>query len=267
MTGKRPFYFLVFALIPLFFFIQAPERVENVHQFSLTLLKPLLGVSHALRQSLVITGQGLATLWDLYHSHSELLKKVEGLERELIEREELRKENERLRDLIKFKSAVPGKAIAARVVARDLAPWRRTIIIDKGSTHGVRKRMAVINARGLVGRVVEAAPFNSRVILLLDPESRVSTLFQDSRDSGVAEGDGSSFLRVTHIDRESQVKVDDRLISSGLGGVYPKGIPIGKVEMVGTEKEGLELFATVRPFVNFWKLEEVLCVALSQPDS
>lgn len=267
MTGKRPFYFLAFALVPLFFFIQSPERVEFVHQISLTLLKPVLAASHALRQAFVQTGENVTTFWNLYRTHGELVERVKTLERDLIEMEELAKENQRLRDLIKFKSEVPGKAIAARVVARDLAPWRRTIVIDKGSTHGVTKRMAVVSAEGLVGRVVEVAPFNSRVILLLDPESRVSTLFQESRDSGIAEGDGSSFLRVTHIDRESQVQVGERVISSGLGKVYPKGIPVGRVEMVGTEKEGLELFATVRPYVNFWKLEEVLCVALSALDT
>jgi rod shape-determining protein MreC len=127
--------------------------------------------------------------------------------------------------------------------------------------------MAVVSAEGLVGRVIEAGPISSRVILLLDPQSRASILFQDSRDDGMAEGDGSPWLRVTHIHRESQVKVGERVLSSGLGQIYPKGIPVGTVEMVGTEKSGLELFATVKPYVNFSKLEEVLCITLSPSDS
>jgi rod shape-determining protein MreC len=267
LTGKRPFYFLAFALAPLLLFLQAPERAEIIHQVSLTLMEPLLVASHTVQRAFIETGEGIHTFWVLYRSHGKLVERVESLERDLVETAELKKENERLRGLIKFKNELPGKVIPARVVGRDLAPWRKTIVIDKGSTHGVAKRMAVVSARGLVGRVVEVAPFASRVILLVDPESRVSTLFQESRDSGIVEGDSSSWLRVTHIDRESSVKVGDRVISSGLGRVYPKGIPIGQVEMVGTEKEGLELFATVRPFVNFSKLEEVLCVALSPRDS
>ena len=127
--------------------------------------------------------------------------------------------------------------------------------------------MAVVSAQGLVGRIVEVAPMSARAILLIDPESRVSALFQESRDLGVAEGDGSSWLRMTHIDRDSTVKLGDQVLSSGFGGVYPKGVLIGKVEMVGSEKESLELFATVRPFVNFSKLEEVLCIGLSPHDS
>ena len=108
---------------------------------------------------------------------------------------------------------------------------------------------------------------SSRVITLLDPESRVSALFQDSRDLGVVEGDGSSFLRVTHIDRESAIKVGDPVISSGFGQVYPKGISVGVVEMVGMEKDGLELFAIAKPHVNFSKLEEILCVTTSPQDT
>ena len=267
MTGKRPFYFLAFALAPLVFFLNAPQYSEIVHQISLTLLQPFLATSQAIRGAVSDTAEGSHRFWNLYRNQAELEGRVQTLERELVDILEIKNENERLRELLKFKNEIPEKAIAVRVIGRDLAPWRRTILIDKGSTHGIKKRMAVVNSQGLVGRVIETAPFSSRAILLLDPESRVSTMFQESRDSGVTEGDGSSLLRVTHIDRQSTVKVGDRVISSGLGRVYPKGIPVGEIKMVGTEKEGLELFATVRPFVNFSKLEEVLCIALSPPDS
>lgn len=267
MTGKRPLYFLVFALAPLVFFLQAPERAEVVHQISLTLLKPFLVTSQAVRHAFLETGDGITRFWRLYRAQEELELRVETMEQQLVEMEEVKKENGRFRELLNFKNEIPGKAVAARVIGRDLAPWRRAILIDKGSSQGIKKRMAVINSQGLVGRIIEVAPFSARAILLVDPESRVSTLFQESRDSGITEGDGSSLLRVTHIDRQATVKVGDRVVSSGLGRVYPKGIPVGQVEMVGTEKEGLELFATVRPFVNFSKLEEILCIALSPPDS
>jgi len=267
LTGKRPLYFLVLAVAPLLLFLQSPDRAEVIHQISLTLLRPFLTASHAVSNAFVETGQGVGRLWNIYRNYDELTQRVHELERDLVDREELKKENERLRKLVDFKKELPGKTIPARVIGRDLMPWRRTILIDKGSANGIKKQMAVVNAEGLVGRVIEVAPFSARIILLLDPQSRVSTLFQESRDSGVAEGDGSSFLRVTHIDRESAVKVGDRVVSSGMGKVYPKGIPIGQVEMVGTEKEGLELFASTRPYVNFSRLEEVLCVTSSMPDN
>lgn len=267
MRGKRPFYFLVFAAAPLLFFLQFPNQAEILRQTSLTLLKPLLAASYALTRTLREGGEVLNRFWSLYQTEEELAQRVEALERELVEKEELRKENERLRQLLEFKKEIPGKAIPARVVGRDLVPWRKTILIDKGARDGVEKRMIIVNAQGLVGRVIEVAPLSARAILLLDPESRVSVIFQETRDTGIAEGNGSAGIRVTHIDRESSVKVGERVLSSGLGEVYPKGIPVGEVEMMGTEKEGLELFALVRPSVNFSKLEEVLCIASFQPGS
>lgn len=267
MTGKRSLYLLVFTLAPLLFTLQAPERAEIIRQISLTCLKPILVVSQGVSHAFTETGRKMVEFWNVYKVHDDLVGRIDQLEGELVEKEELKKENQRLRELLQFKKEVPGKTLPARVIGRDLVLWRRTIVIDKGSTSGVKRRMAVVNAKGLVGRVIEVAPFSARVILLLDPESRVSGILQESRDLGVVEGDGSSLLRVTHLDRESSVKVGDRILSSGLGEVYPKGIPIGQVEMVGTEKEGLELYATVRPFVNFSKLEEVLCVISSHHDS
>lgn len=267
MRGKHSLYFLAFALVPLFFVLQAPERQNLLHQISLTCLKPFLVTSHALSRTFQQTSDGIIRLWNLHRNQAELVKRVAELEQKQVEFKELEKENTRLRELLQFKKEIPAKTVAARVIGRDLVPWRKTILIDKGSVQGIKKRMAVVSAQGLVGRIVEVGPFGARAILLLDPESRVSSLFQEARDLGVAEGDGSSWLRVTHIDRDSPVKVGDQVLSSGLGGVYPKGIPIGKVEMVGSEKESLELFATVRPFVNFSRLEEILCIGLSPHDS
>ena len=267
MSGKRSFYFLFLAIFPLVFTLRSPERVEFLHQVTLTLFSPFFQTANAISRTVQKTGSGINRFWDLYASHDALSQHVAELEQKQARMVELEKENERLRMLLDFKKQIPYKTLAARVIAWDLVPWRKTILIDKGSKQGVKKKMAIVNAEGLVGRVVEVAPFNARVILLIDPESRVSSIFQDSRDLGVAEGDGSTLLRVTHIDRQSSVKVGDRILSSGLGGVYPKAIPIGTVEMVGTEKESLELFATARPFVNFSKLEEVLCIASSPQGS
>ncbi len=263
MSGKRSVYFLFFALAPLLLTLQSPERAEFLHQISLTVFQPFLQTGQALTRTVRDTSQGVARFWDLYRSHGELVRRVAELEQKQVQMTELEKENDRLRKLLDFKKQISYQTLAARVIAWDLAPWRKTVVIDKGSRQGLKKRMAVVNAQGLVGRVIEVAAYDARVILLLDPESRVSALFQESRDLGVVEGDGSSLLRMIHVDRQTTVKVGDVAVSAGLGGVYPKGIPIGKVETVGTEKESLELYALVRPYVDFSKLEEVLCVASS----
>lgn len=234
-----------------------------VHRVGLSCLKPFLVTSHALSSALGKTAEAWGRFRSLYRRYGELENQVGLLERELVEKAELEKENERLRKLLEFREGIPQETVPARVIGRDLAPWRKTILIDKGSGQGIRKRMAIVNAQGLVGRVIEVGPNTARAILLLDSESRVSVIFQESRDLGVAEGNGSSWIRVTRLEREAAIQVGDLVLSSGLGQVYPKGLPVGRVEIVGNEKEGLELFAVVRPVVDFSKLEEVLCVASS----
>lgn len=263
MRGKRSFYFLAFALVPLFITLNNPERQIALHQASLTVFKPFLQISHTFSKGLRDSYDSFAQFWHVYGEHGRLVHHAEELERKLVQMEEYQKENERLHKLLDFKKEIPGKTIPALVIGWDLAPWRKTILIDKGTAHGIKKKMAVVNSQGLVGRVIETSQTTSRVILLLDAESRVSALLQKSRDLGVVEGDGSPYLRMTHIDRQSSVKMDERVLSSGFGGIYPKGVPIGTIEMVGTEKNGLELFAVIKPFVNFSKLEEVL-VMVSQ---
>lgn len=267
MTRKRHFTFLAFAAVPLLFALQFPDRAENLRQISLFFSKPFLSVSHSLSGSVMKTTQSLTRFWNLYKNHDELVKRMEELERQLVEQEELKKENVRLRELLDFKKEIPAKAVPARVIGRDLAPWRKTILIDKGSKDGIDKRMAVVSAQGLVGRIVDVSLWSARAVLLPDPESRVSVFFQGNRDLGVAEGDGSLKLRVTHVDRQAAVSVGERVVSSGMGEVYPKGIPVGEVEMVGTEEGGLEVFAVVRPYVDFSRLEEVLCITLSPRDT
>ena len=158
MSGKRSFYFLAFALVPLFFVLQAPERQEVFHQIGLTGLKPFLVAGQAISTTLQETTSRFVQFWNLYRDHSELVKRVAELEQKQVELEELRKENTRLRELLEFRKEIPAKTVAARVIGRDLVPWRRTILIDKGSTQGIKKRMAVVSAQGLVGRIVATRP-------------------------------------------------------------------------------------------------------------
>lgn len=262
MSVKRsPFYLLLLALLPLFFFLHSSGRAEVFHQAGLVLLRPFHETSRFFSRGIQETAESFRLFWDLYASRAVLLERVQELELEQVQMEELRRENERLTSLLGFRKEIQAKTIAARVIGWDLVPWRQTIVIDKGSRDGMKNRMAVVNAQGLVGRVIEAAPWSARVILLTDAESRVSVIFQESRSVALAQGDGSPWLRLTRLDPTSVVKVGDKVLSSGLGGVYPKGLPLGKVEMVSTHKDSLELMATVRPFVDFSKLEEVLCIS------
>ena len=124
--------------------------------------------------------------------------------------------------------------------------------------------MAVLVPEGLVGRVMEVGANSARVLLLTDPDSRVVALGDQSRAQGVAAGDGSSRLKMEYLELESGAAVEETVSTSGMSGIFSKGIRIGKITGLMRDASGLHLEARIEPFVRFSKLEEVLCLASSR---
>jgi rod shape-determining protein MreC len=158
------------------------------------------------------------------------------------------------------------RVVAARVIGRDTSNWWKTIQIDAGGAQGVREDQAVINGDGLVGRVISVTGGESRVLLLVDPNCKVSALVQDSREPGVVVGGDSAFAvkpicRMTFVERAAAVTAGQRVVTSGLGGLFPKGIPIGEVTDTRLNAQtGMYLDVDVKPAVDFHRLEHVLVV-------
>lgn len=262
-SKQRPYYFLAIVVPPLLFALQSAGIAEPLRAGALTLLKPALLAGHAVVRVVDVVGDHWVLFWETFQKRSEDRSRRVELESKLVGLEELARENERLRQLLDFRSALGQKSIAARVVARDSFPWRHTVILDKGTRHGVRKDMAVIVAEGLVGRVLEPGPETARVILLIDPDSRVSALASESRAQGVVAGDGSAALRMLYLEMDGGVAVGEGVLTSGVGSLFPKGILVGKIAALAREDSGLHLMARVEPVVKFSKLEEVLCLESS----
>ncbi len=179
------------------------------------------------------------------------------LQAELHGVEEIRLANERLRRLLLFKEEMELPAIPAQIIAEDASSWFRTVVIDKGSSHGVREGMPVVVAEGAVGRVITVAFGQSRVLLITDAGSAVASLVQRNRTRGVARGRGEN-LHLEYALREADVRIGDVIITSGTGGVFPKGIPVGRVTGVTREAYGLFQGVEIEPYVDFSRLEEVL---------
>ena len=199
------------------------------------------------------------------------------------ENRELRSENDSLRQQVQslaeagrrnlelerqlgFKERARDKAIGARVIGRDTSDWWKSIQIDRGAQDGVHENMAVINADGLVGKVISATRGEARVLLLIDPNCKASALLQDTREHGVASGVDDVFSReprcvMTYVNRAANIKMGEAVITSGLGGVFPKGILIGSVTRVHLNLQtGMYQDAEIKPAVDFHKLEEVLVI-------
>lgn len=266
MRPRRSYTFLAIAAFPLFFVLQNPRISEPVHTFSLSVLKPFLLAGDAFADSLTRSRITLTHFWKTFRSQGQRETRIAELESRLVRLDETMRENERLAKLLAFKQTIPEKAVAARVIGWDLSPWRRTVILDKGKKQGLKKNMAVVVSAGLVGRIVEVGGSTSRVILLTDPEARVSALTDQSRAQGVVIGDGSPQLKMGYLDLDGAVAVEETVLTSGIGGLFPKGLRIGKITNLSKDPSGLQLMARIQPFVFFSKLEEVLCLESSQPE-
>ncbi|MBU1745432.1 MAG: rod shape-determining protein MreC [Proteobacteria bacterium] len=166
----------------------------------------------------------------------------------------------RLRKLLNLKDGLSNRVVAARVVDRSRASLFKTILIDKGTADGMRVGFPVLSEQGVVGRIIETAWHASQVLLLVDGNSNIDGLIQRSRAQGILQGAGSAGCNLKYISRVEEVLPGDVVLSSGLAGVFPKGLLLGVVTGVSRKGEGLFQKVDVAPAVDFGKLEEVLAL-------
>ena len=208
------------------------------------------------------------------NENTELHQKVVELSLRNSWLNEERLENERLRKLLEFRSEMEYKVIPAEVLAEEPNRRRFSVLIDKGSGDGVKRNMPVVNIYGLVGKVVEASFSTAVVQLMLDPDFRASAQDQKTRVCGIIKPRSDSHLRLDNVPLREEVRNGDRIITSGLGGIFPPGIRIGVVtavesedtssngmnRMVPTKEDryfGIFKSIQVTPYVDFSSLEEL----------
>jgi rod shape-determining protein MreC len=229
-----------------------------------------------LRMIFVQLGTPLVKLGDYFpfvHSRRLLAKENEKLQQDSeILRQQIRalgetgRENLRLRELVNLKEHTVFRNVAARVIGRDASNWWKSIQIDRGINDGIRNNMPVLNADGLVGKTIAVTRGESRVLLLVDPNCKVSALLQDSRESGVVFGSENVFNAfpscvMTYVNRDAKLKDAEAVITSGLGGVFPKGILIGMVTRAQLNKQtAMYQDVEIKPAVDFRRLEEVIVI-------
>ncbi len=171
---------------------------------------------------------------------------------------ELRNENLRLKKLLDFRQVRCPDAVAARVFGYDPSGWTQAVLVDKGSVDHVTANRAVVCPGGVVGRVDQVGSFASKILLLVDSRIRIGAMLENSRDMGILVGAGPRRCRLLYLPRETKIAVGQKVLTSGLGGIFPKGILIGKVSGSGMDELALYQYADVEPAVCVSKLEEVL---------
>lgn len=205
-------------------------------------------------------------LVDAAQENEELRRKLARARQKIHECNETSKENRRLKELVRFNSESDLSMQAARVVARDSSPWYRSLIIDKGRAHGVENGSPVVVPDGVVGRVTELSSGHAKVVLIIDRNSAVDAMVQRTRARGVVLGLSSGDrCRFDFALRKQDVRVEDIIITSGLDGIYPKGLRVGRVSKVIRRNSGVFQEVEIIPYADFHKLEEVL-VVLNPPN-
>ena len=173
---------------------------------------------------------------------------------------EARLANERLRRLAELEKSFTDSVVFAEVIAKDPTTWFKTVIINKGRRHGLEKGMPALVPEGIVGQVVEASGHYAKILLIVDRNSAVDALVQRTRVRGILSGTSTEQGHLDYVLLKEDVSVGDTVITSGMDGVFPKGLRIGRVDSV--EARPNEMFHTINvaPFVDFGKLEELLVV-------
>lgn len=253
-------------LITLLVLVVALIYSTNLRKKTTTTLfeRAVLTLTEPLQQAVVRTGASIKGLWSNYlwlvdtrQQNIATMRANRELRARLLAVNETSLENIRLRKLLDFVEADPRKVLPALVVAEDASSWARTIIIDKGLRHGVHEGTPVVVAEGVVGRVIKVAASSSRVLLVTDASSSIAGLVQRTRTRGVVRGNGRQ-LNLEFALRNDFIEEDDLVVTSGMGGVFPKGLVVGRVATVQRKEFGLFQQIELAPAVDFSRLEEVL---------
>jgi len=197
-------------------------------------------------------------LVDVAKENDQLKLEVQRLISEKNQLVERLASQKRLTKLMAYEEDWEKKAVVASVIGRDATQWSKVVVINKGTQDGIRDHLAVVTDAGVIGQVIHAGLNTSKVLLIVDGRSAVDALFQEDRVSGVVVGMGEDECLVKFVPNTADVKVGDQVISSGLGGIFPKGLVIGKVSQVSKKKQGLFQEITLIPSSDLSRLEEVL---------
>lgn len=225
-------------------------------------LTEILRPGWAIVQSVVGSVRGGATYFqDLEHLRREnaaLTAKLTEVETELSRKREVDAENRRFSQLLGLSQAVTPQGVAARVIGRAPNNWQQRLVIDRGSAAGIGVDSVVMVPRGVIGRVLTVSAHTAVVSLLTDPGQTVGILNQRSRSPGVVMGEGLSNLVLQYLPQQVDYRIGDAVLTAGYGGVYPKGLNVGKVARVENQPNAITPRVSIVLNADLDRIEEVL---------
>ena len=242
--------------------------LHKIQNFFLDLVSP---VSNAFAKIFRPIKDGVVNLFhlpSLAKERADLQKQVAELQRERIETKEMASNLEELKRLLNWtEQQAEIQTVGADIVGQSPNNWQRLMIVNRGSSSGVKKYMSVVTEQGLVGRLISVGSRSSIVELITDSRSEIGVRDQRSRETGVVEGKNDATLRLTPMKEDADLKTGDVIETSGLGGTCPPGIPLGKIIKVTNRLSGLTRYVEVKPYVDFSTIDKVLIVITPEPES
>ncbi|PYO02853.1 MAG: rod shape-determining protein MreC [Candidatus Rokuibacteriota bacterium] len=231
-------------------------------------------VTTPVQKTLAAIHRGAFGLWSTYldwknvrAENRRLRDENQRLRVDALSVSETSEENQRLRRLLELKTRLPLNTLTGEIIAREWGGWVRSLTVNRGRADDVRRQTAVISPDGLVGRVVDVRPGAAVVQVLTDPTSTVGAHAVRTRTPGVVEGEPRGTIRFKYQARDGgALQVGDLVVTSGLGGLFPRGIPVGRVRAIDDRGSALFSFATLQPSVDFARIDEVLLVTGDRTD-
>jgi len=263
--GRRKLVFAIVLLLisVVMLSISILNPAQETHLFrkvALESIAPLEGVVNKASAQIAGVWERYIFLVNLGEKNRELVTENHALSKKINDYREIYLEYLRLKELVGLKEKTDYPTVAARVVGRKQSPIFETILIDKGSADGIRVGQPVLAVEGILGKVMEASWHVSKVLLLVDYNSNIDTLIQRGRAHGILQGAGEKGCKLKYVRRTEDVKIGDVVVTSGLAGVFPKGLVLGTVYSVEKKETGLFQEIQISPAVDVTRLEDVLVV-------
>jgi len=251
---------LLSGLILMSLRVKQRQGIGFADAFLLEIASPFQKVTTAVTQGLRGVFSHYFFLVDTAKENDLLKKKIAQLQEANHQMQEMAIANERYRRLLQFREEGVGPMITAEVIGRDPSSWFRSVTINKGEMEGVNRGMAVISPDGVIGQVLKTSLHYATVLLITDYNSALDALVQRTRSKTIVEGKEENRCQLKYLLRTEDVVVGDRVITSGLGGKFPKGLWVGEIQIVEKKGHGVFQHAELIPSVDFTKLEEVLVI-------
>jgi rod shape-determining protein MreC len=264
LDKHRSFSLLIFFLLISFFLISFQgfqgKRTNSLLRSTITLFSSIHKLAVTVVRSSEYIWSDYIALVGVRQENKKLKHQIEYLENLNNQYIEAVQANKRLQKLLNFRKEIDEPTLSAQIIGKDSTNWCRSILLDRGSIDGVAVNMPIVTYSGIVGRVQEVTNHTAKVLLINDINSSVAVLIQRNRAEGIVTGSGKDYCTIKYMGKDLSIEKGDRVITSGVGGVFPKGLVVGIVSKVQKNNYDLFQYVEVVPNAKISRLEEVFIV-------